>query len=69
MRICGARLRFEYEVKQVETAEFVAKGFTVHCFADHSGLPKRMPAEFSFFPDGKLLAPDGCHRICGQSRC
>lgn len=46
MRPEGARLRFEYEVKQVETSELIARGFTVHCFADHSGRPKRMPTEF-----------------------
>lgn len=43
------RLHFEYEVRLTETANVIATGFTVHCFIDSSGNPKRPPSSFMQF--------------------
>jgi acyl-CoA thioester hydrolase len=43
----AARLRFNYSVfKSVESAPIV-EGFTVHCFTDLSGKPRRIPAQIT----------------------
>lgn len=41
----GARLRFEYAIFKSEKNAPLAFGFTVHCFADRRGRPRRMPTE------------------------
>ncbi len=46
LRSYGARVRFDYLVRQASTSTLVARGFTEHCFSDHAGRPKRMPPEF-----------------------
>jgi acyl-CoA thioester hydrolase len=39
-----ARLRFDVEIKQVETGRPVAKGYTIHAFTDSTGKAVRPPA-------------------------
>lgn len=46
LRTCGARVRFDYLVRQSSNNALVARGYTEHCFADHNGRPKRMPPAF-----------------------
>ena len=46
LRMDGAKLRFAYDVRRVESREPIARGFTVHCFVDHQGRPRRAPPEF-----------------------
>ncbi|MBK6767191.1 MAG: acyl-CoA thioesterase [bacterium] len=46
LHLQGARLRFQYTVRQALTSELVSTGFTVHCFASHDGRPKRAPSAF-----------------------
>lgn len=41
----GARLRFEYAIFRDSSGEALVVGFTVHCFADRQGRPRRMPEE------------------------
>ncbi|MBL0060484.1 MAG: acyl-CoA thioesterase [bacterium] len=45
----GIRLHFDYEVRSVETGGVIATGFTVHCFIDSNGKPKRPPMGFMQF--------------------
>lgn len=45
----GVRLHFDYSVVLVESDELLATGFTVHCFMDNNGKPKRPPASFMEF--------------------
>ncbi|HEX7344232.1 MAG TPA: thioesterase family protein [bacterium] len=41
----GARLRFEYAIFKNDNGRPLARGYTVHCFMDLQGRPRRMPAE------------------------
>jgi len=41
----GARLRFEYAIFKNNGERPLAQGYTVHCFMDLQGRPRRMPAE------------------------
>ena len=41
----GARLRFEYTIFKNDGERPLAQGYTVHCFMDLQGRPRRMPAE------------------------
>ncbi len=45
----GIRLHFDYEVRLAETSVVIATGFTVHCFIDSNGKPKRPTASFMQF--------------------
>jgi acyl-CoA thioester hydrolase len=45
----GIRLHFDYTVVLSETDELLATGFTVHCFMDKDGKPKRPPKSFMEF--------------------
>jgi acyl-CoA thioester hydrolase len=41
----GARIRFEYAAFKSEKESPLVEGFTVHCFVDRQGRPRRMPEE------------------------
>jgi acyl-CoA thioester hydrolase len=41
----GARLRFNYSIYKTPENSPLAEGFTVHCFTDMAGKPRRMPVE------------------------
>lgn len=43
------RLHFEYDVRLADSQIIVATGFTVHCFIDENGKPKRPPDSFINF--------------------
>lgn len=45
----GVRLHFDYEVVLADSSDVLARGFTVHCFMDINGKPKRPPASFVEF--------------------
>ncbi len=45
----GVKLHFDYEVRLAETDAQIATGFTVHCFIDSNGKPKRPPIGFMNF--------------------
>jgi acyl-CoA thioester hydrolase len=42
----AARLRFNYSVFKSAENTPIVEGFTVHCFTDLSGKPKRIPVQF-----------------------
>lgn len=46
LQMRGARLHFDYSVRQADSGDLIAKGFTEHCFASHDGRPRRAPVEF-----------------------
>jgi acyl-CoA thioester hydrolase len=39
------RIRFDYEVKAVDSGETLAVGNTLHCFVDNAGKPIRIPRD------------------------
>ncbi len=41
----AARLRFDYTIHKNSQNTPLARGFTVHCFTDLQGKPRRLPAE------------------------
>lgn len=45
----GVRLHFDYVVRLANSDTLVASGFTVHCFIDNEGKPKRPPSSFMQF--------------------
>jgi acyl-CoA thioester hydrolase len=47
-----ARLRFDHEIRHAEGGAAVARGWTVHAFADPTGSPVRPPAWFLEALDG-----------------
>ncbi|RJP74066.1 MAG: acyl-CoA thioesterase [Candidatus Zixiibacteriota bacterium] len=44
--VTGARLRFDYAIFRGLEADPLVTGFTVHCFTDRTGKPRRIPPEF-----------------------
>jgi len=45
----GVRLYFDYTVARSGESDFLATGFTVHCFVDAKGKPTRPPQSFLEF--------------------
>jgi len=45
VKLGGARVGFEYEVRRVETEQLLATGSTEHAAIDSTGKPCRLPSE------------------------